>query len=90
MNRYFRLKFPANNHIPSKHLAALPIPHASPKKEENRIATLVDQMLQATERRYGTHAEHERLSLEGQCAALDAQIERLVSALFGVQPQEAN
>lgn len=85
MNRYFRLKFPANNHIPSNHLSALPIPQAS-LKEEKRIAMLVDQLLQATERRYNTHAEHERQAIEGQCAALDGQIERLVCALFGVQP----
>ena len=87
VNRYFRLKFPANNHIPSKHLAALPIPSASPKEEE-RLAALAEQLSQATERRYETHAEHEQRALESQCAALDAQIERLVCALFGVQPEE--
>ncbi len=87
MNRYFRLRFPANNHIPSNQLAALPIPQPSPQ-EERRIASLVDQLLAATERRYAAGAEHLQRALDNQCAALDEQIERMVCNLFGVQVEE--
>ena len=87
MNRYFRLRFPANNHIASNQLVAVPIPEPS-AHEENRIASLVDQLLTATESFHGAAAEHKQQALSNQCAALDAQIERMVCNLFGVQIDE--
>lgn len=84
MNRYFRLRFPANNHIASNQLAAIPVPNPTPS-EEKRISILVDQLLEVTERLHAATAEHQQRALEIQCAALDEQIERMVSNLFGVQ-----
>jgi len=88
MNKYFRLRFPANNHIASNQLASLPIPLPT-KAEETRIAALVDRLLATTERLNTAHAEHEKVALAKVQDALDEQIERMVCNLFGVQFQEA-
>lgn len=87
VNRYFRLRFPANNHIASNQLASIPIPQPDPQMER-RVASIVDQLLLATERLSSVVAEHQRHALETQVVALDEQIERMVCNLFGVQFDE--
>lgn len=88
MNRYFRLRFPANNHIASNQLASIPIPQPT-QQEEHRISALVDQMLETTERLHTALAEHQQRALENQRNALNEQIERMVCNLFGVQFEES-
>lgn len=87
MNHYFRLRFPANNHIASNQLAALPIPLATPA-EENRIGALVDAVIDATTGLHDAHAEHEIVALKNRCSVLEEQINRAVCNLFGVQPEQ--
>jgi hypothetical protein len=88
MNRYFMLRFPANNHIASNQLASLPIPKAQPN-EAKRIATLVDRLLDYMEQLSKAVAENQQIALRNQCVAIDEQIERMVCNLFGVQFEES-
>ena len=88
MNRYFRLLYPANNHIASNQLASLPIPRPT-AQEERRIASWVDQLLNAQERLATTNAESQREALQAKCITLDEAIEQAVCNLFGVSPEMA-
>ncbi|WP_018079485.1 Eco57I restriction-modification methylase domain-containing protein [Thiobacillus denitrificans] len=87
MNHYFRLRFPANNHIASNQLAALPVPLSTPA-EEKRIGALVDAVISATEQLLHSMSEHERTALRNRLGALEEQINRAVCNLFGVQQPE--
>lgn len=85
MNYYFRLKFPANNHIASNQLAALPIPSAS-TGEQQRLRRLVESLIKTMDALSMTEAPLQQESLRSRAEALDTQIERIVCGLFGVPP----
>jgi hypothetical protein len=86
MNRYFRLRFPANNHIASNQLAALPIP-AAPAAVERRLVALVDKVMETTDQEEASLAEHQKAALRSQRLAVEAQIDQIVSNLFGVNDE---
>lgn len=83
MNRYFKLRFPANNHIASNQLSALPIPEAT-TAEEQRIGKLVDAVMETNEQLLKSGAEHEKEQLRKRGEMLEHQIDRAVCLLFGL------
>ncbi len=83
MNRYFKLRFPANNHIASNQLSALLIPEAT-VAEEQRIGKLVDAVMETNEQLLKSGAEHEKEQLRKRGEMLDHQIDRAVCLLFGL------
>lgn len=85
MNHYFRLKFPANNHIASNQLAALPIPRATPA-DHLKVRKLVEALMKTVDALHITEAPLQQESLRARAQALDTQIERLVCGLYGVPP----
>lgn len=83
VNYYFRLKFPANNHIASNQLAAIPIPKVS-KQEQSRVRKLVEAILSGHSDIASTQAPLHRETIEARIAALEVQIERIVCGFYGV------
>ena len=87
MNHFFRLMFPANNHIASNQLASLPVPAAAAKEQE-RMAALVEALIMAETARASAVGEDQRASLDERCRALEEKIEEMVATLFGVAAVE--
>jgi len=83
VNHYFRLKFPANNHIASNQLAAIPIPTAKPA-DQSRVRKLVEAIIKANEELRATEAPLQRETMLARVLAIDTQIERIVCGLYGV------
>lgn len=83
MNRYFRLKFPANNHIASNQLASLPIPLA-PTAVQKRLASLVESLVVSATAKAAAKAESQIKAYADRITALENQIEMVVCQLFGL------
>ncbi len=75
-NRFFQLRFPGNNHIPSNQLAQIPIPQPS-NEQQRQIIKLVDRILAAKKRDPGADT-----------TALERELDELVYALYGLTDDE--
>ncbi len=86
-NVFFRFSFPGNNHIPSNQLAKIPVPKADDQKH-SRLVSLVREMLSTQEQLTSPQTPHRHTFLQGQAAAIDRQIDRLVYDLYGLTDAE--
>jgi hypothetical protein len=88
VNRFFRCRFPGNNHIPSNQLLRIPIPVPPSQQTRDRIATLVKAILELNRELASAKSEARKADLQRQIDATDAEIDRLVYDLYGFTAEE--
>jgi hypothetical protein len=88
VNRFFRCRFPGNNHIPSNQLLRIPIPVPPSKQTHDRVATLVKAMLDLNKELATAKSEARKPVIQRQIDATDAEIDRLVYDLYGFTAEE--
>jgi hypothetical protein len=88
VNVYFRFRFPGNNHIPSNQLARIPIPEADRASHE-RIAKLVDRLLDLREQHAKVRAPNEKERLAREAESTDRRIDAEVNRLYGITEGES-
>jgi hypothetical protein len=92
LNAFYAASFPEHR-IKGRYLESLPIPKIdfadrSEKLRHDRLVALVDQMLASHRQRAEVRTPAEQTALDRQIAATDAQIDRLVYALYGLTEDE--
>ena len=88
VNRFFRCRFPGNNHIPSNQLLRIPVPLPPSKQTEDRLATLVKAILDLNKELASARSEAQQVALRRQIDATDLQIDRLVYELYEFSAEE--
>jgi hypothetical protein len=91
---YYRTTF-QTLHVQNGELASLPLPALNLENKQeraahDRLAALVDQVIEAERQRMTAVTESDRSYYDSRCRTLDERIDRLVYELYGISQDECD